>query len=183
MLDPHCKVVDFDLKSTNASWTIRTQTQTSTPQSSFNWKLVPYTQSTPCLVNWSPARNSRPSLTIVGQRFAYSETNRANGSIAAPATKVPGLVFCAGQTATGEIKQATVFTITFRPKLAHRTNTLVSVRSSKISKKSLSSQALLSTRLSNTTSTLRTWKTLQRWTRHTSISYRNQCLQGPVSRL
>ena len=25
-----------------------------------------------------------------------------------PATKVPGLVFCAGQTATGEIKQATV---------------------------------------------------------------------------
>ncbi|KAG9508345.1 hypothetical protein J7337_001909 [Fusarium musae] len=24
-----------------------------------------------------------------------------------PATKVPGLVFCAGQTATGEIKQAT----------------------------------------------------------------------------
>lgn len=27
---------------------------------------------------------------------------------AGPATKVPGLVFCAGQTATGEIKQATV---------------------------------------------------------------------------
>ena len=26
----------------------------------------------------------------------------------APAVKVPGLVFCAGQTATGEIKQATV---------------------------------------------------------------------------
>ena len=26
----------------------------------------------------------------------------------APATKVPGLVFCAGQTATGEIKAATV---------------------------------------------------------------------------
>lgn len=25
-----------------------------------------------------------------------------------PATKIPGLVFCAGQTATGEIKQATV---------------------------------------------------------------------------
>lgn len=25
-----------------------------------------------------------------------------------PAVKVPGLVFCAGQTATGEIKQATV---------------------------------------------------------------------------
>jgi enamine deaminase RidA (YjgF/YER057c/UK114 family) len=28
--------------------------------------------------------------------------------LAAPATKIPGLVFCAGQTATGEIKQATV---------------------------------------------------------------------------
>ena len=27
---------------------------------------------------------------------------------AGPAVKVPGLVFCAGQTATGEIKQATV---------------------------------------------------------------------------
>lgn len=26
-----------------------------------------------------------------------------------PASKVPGLIFCAGQTATGEIKQATVF--------------------------------------------------------------------------
>lgn len=26
----------------------------------------------------------------------------------APATKIPGLVFCAGQTATGEIKEATV---------------------------------------------------------------------------
>lgn len=25
-----------------------------------------------------------------------------------PASKVPGLIFCAGQTATGEIKQATV---------------------------------------------------------------------------
>jgi hypothetical protein len=29
-----------------------------------------------------------------------------------PATKVPGLVFCAGQTATGEIKQATVSLVT-----------------------------------------------------------------------
>ncbi|KAL5461973.1 hypothetical protein PMIN07_005067 [Paraphaeosphaeria minitans] len=28
-----------------------------------------------------------------------------------PAVKVPGLVFCAGQTATGEIKQATVCTL------------------------------------------------------------------------
>lgn len=28
--------------------------------------------------------------------------------LAGPAVKVPGLVFCAGQTATGEIKQATV---------------------------------------------------------------------------
>lgn len=31
-----------------------------------------------------------------------------NQPCAGPATKVPGLVFCAGQTATGEIKQATV---------------------------------------------------------------------------
>ena len=29
-------------------------------------------------------------------------------TLTGPATKVPGLVFCAGQTATGEIKQATV---------------------------------------------------------------------------
>ena len=28
--------------------------------------------------------------------------------VKAPATKIPGLVFCAGQTATGEIKEATV---------------------------------------------------------------------------
>ncbi|KAJ5999584.1 translation initiation inhibitor [Penicillium sp. IBT 35674x] len=32
-----------------------------------------------------------------------------------PAVKVPGLVFCAGQTATGEIKQATVSPVFFPP--------------------------------------------------------------------
>ena len=32
-----------------------------------------------------------------------------------PASKVPGLIFCAGQTATGEIKQATV-SYSFRPR-------------------------------------------------------------------
>lgn len=37
-----------------------------------------------------------------------------------PAVKVPGLVFCAGQTATGEIKQATVSLIYF----AHQTRLL-----------------------------------------------------------
>lgn len=60
-----------------------------------------------CPASSSPARSSPPSRTTVSPRSATSPLfwlTRHKG----PATKVPGLVFLAGQTATGEIKQATV---------------------------------------------------------------------------
>lgn len=81
--------------------------------SHYSTKLTFGGQQQQCRGNSFPARNSLLSLITVSVcmkglfDWCVIFTDQTMW-LAGPAVKVPGLVFCAGQTATGEIKQATV---------------------------------------------------------------------------
>lgn len=110
-----------------------------------------------------------------------------------PAVKVPGLVFCAGQTATGEIKQATVRFISFNSWwkkwfipiwVVELTPARLRYREPvyRISRKFLNLQDRRLKRWSSTMSILPIWKILPLWTRHTLRSCPSRCHRARASR-
>lgn len=99
-----------------------------------------------------------------------------------PATKVPGLVFCAGQTATGEIKQATVSTNVSRSEALEYTDTWSREKSYRIWRKYSSFLVRRLSKLSSTMSTSQTWETSLQWTKCTSSSCHSLCLLDPAYR-
>ena len=73
-------------------------------------KLTCHSQPS-CRGSSSAVKSFRPNPTTVSER--RHSCRSAERCSSGPAVKVPGLVFCAGQTATGEIKQATVSHLIF----------------------------------------------------------------------